>query len=1189
MKLKNEPLRLLSLRLPTIAFLSVLLYACGGGGNGGSEDIGTGADGGDGGPPGNVDPQPQASRGRALLEGPLSEAEIKVYALSDRQTQIYQTTTDDDGYFTPTLSGIDDSTLLLVEVSGGEDTGVDNNEPIANLGTINALTTVQRFNAGDFQITALSDIAWRYSNELLDQLHPSDVQRRLDNLANILIAEDINGDSVIDAEDLISFSPLRQDHQLKLAFYYQTLFQAGNNGVTVIDAYHSGESAQLKNRLASLFGQRLSFNPPLSSDFQKIKVTVKNFGQGKITGNRGRIDVDTDRTPAENIRFDYFDKSLNETLILTAAPKPDTEFIGWTGCDNVVNNQAECTVNFDSNRTVIANFKYKDAQTVDNWFDLSAASATVDGDIVRVTVDTTATALIADLSNIQVADFIVGLADGIGYLKQVTEIVKSSDTDYRFTTKNATITDVVKQGTGVFTKTMDGHDLDQTTQSAQSASRAARPYSVAANQTAFFRGVEGANLVLSKDSKRFRIELGKPLDDLAQPALDATFDQTVVLVSQNGEPAVTASGSLELDVSLDVGIDVSLFGGLEYFKFVPEVNIENNIRVDVEQSIGGFDQSFKLATLNFGSDRNFVFTIGFLPVYIDLQVDLIVGANGDVNAIVSTGVTTAAGGKAGFIYDEDTGFESVADISGPDFNFQAPDSLEIPYTLEAYIGPITSFNIYGQTGPAVPLRGYVRLENLVEVSPWLDGCKTSISFLPSVGFSAGVAWNVVDNSILGSLLPSVVTDFLTNREVSLFNVNVPLTQFARTITPNCSDSQTPILNVIGSGIRQTVTAGQSIRRNYTLTNEGDAPLTWSANVNQETFTTLSQTGGDLATGAITEVQISIDTTGLSAGTYRDRIQFINESVNTAASDRDAGNTELPVIINVLSPTQDFPGPVLDSAILVSPLVVRVEWHYPDIDTFNNIAGYNIYALDNQGNEKRVAVIAGASQTSVLITEIDNAPLLADTTYTFVMEAFGGDSTSARSEAISVTTGIPDQDSHDYAFFDDFNDNDYTSNPVWKLQNADVCPGLVNVDDGYVRLLRSNAEHNDGRVGINSAVNIEVTANTAIGFDALVNSRSIHGGCGEKCNKYPINVVLSVEDSQGEEKSIQYALNYGEAAKDKTGENFKRLTIALTQGVWEKDLRFNLRDAWPEAVKITNVYIYGEGWDFDGGIDNIWIE
>lgn len=104
------------------------------------------------------------------------------------------------------------------------DDGVPDATPTSNQGTLHALATAAQWRAGGLKVSALTDIVWRYTRNLADQVSPEEVSIRLGDLLSPFIRTDLTGDGRVDPGDLLRFNPANASHRAALNFDYQRLF-----------------------------------------------------------------------------------------------------------------------------------------------------------------------------------------------------------------------------------------------------------------------------------------------------------------------------------------------------------------------------------------------------------------------------------------------------------------------------------------------------------------------------------------------------------------------------------------------------------------------------------------------------------------------------------------------------------------------------------------------------------------------------------------------------------------------------------------------------------------------------------------------------------------------------------------------------------------------------------------------------
>lgn len=193
------------------------------------------------------------------------------------------------------------------------------------------------------------------------------------------------------------------------------------------------------------------------------------------------------------------------------------------------------------------------------------------------------------------------------------------------------------------------------------------------------------------------------------------------------------------------------------------------------------------------------------------------------------------------------------------------------------------------------------------------------------------------------------------------------------------------------------------------------------------------------------------------------------------------------------------------------------------------------------------------------------------------------------EGVQVSVAVTTTPTEDASLSDNFDDRNYTTDPAWTInEDTDTYPyqGAVTAEDGYAHFTRIGAGGNGGDAGLTLAVDIPVTSATTVQFDVIASYRSVRSGCGDNCTEHPSNVMLTLEDASGTQFRLRYAYNYGGAVARFERADYLQIATDIPQGVWVTGESYTVHDAWPDAVRITQVDIFGNGWDFDGGIDSL---
>lgn len=176
--------------------------------------------------------------------------------------------------------------------------------------------------------------------------------------------------------------------------------------------------------------------------------------------------------------------------------------------------------------------------------------------------------------------------------------------------------------------------------------------------------------------------------------------------------------------------------------------------------------------------------------------------------------------------------------------------------------------------------------------------------------------------------------------------------------------------------------------------------------------------------------------------------------------------------------------------------------------------------------------------------------------------------------------------------------------VWKKWNGDDRPAQhIEFTKGYFRVKRYRALGNGGKAGAVRRVDIPVSGDTFFSADVNPVKRDVRSGCGDTCGEYPINMSIYVEDVNSNLYCIRVAVNYGRAVRDKDvvdytgslrkewgiefkdGYYFTQKAISVDRGRFNS-ISFRIGDIVAEPSHVSYIAVFGNGWNFEGRLDNI---
>ena len=111
-----------------------------------------------------------------------------------------------------------------------------------------------------------------------------------------------------------------------------------------------------------------------------------------------------------------------------------------------------------------------------------------------------------------------------------------------------------------------------------------------------------------------------------------------------------------------------------------------------------------------------------------------------------------------------------------------------------------------------------------------------------------------------------------------------------------------------------------------------------------------------------------------------------------------------------------------------------------------------------------------------------------------------------------------------AFNETFSDSDFTNSPNGTLFNATVDPGVAEVVNGELHILRSNSGGAGGAISVHYPVSIPLRDTTTVAFDVKAISSDVYGAGDMEA--YPANVELIVQDATNGTRMLRFAYGTG---------------------------------------------------------------
>lgn len=925
-----------------------------------------------------------------VLLGSLSGATVRAYRLTDLENPIensVQTVASGDvnsaGRFGLLLSEVAGDEWILVSATGGwdidaDDNGATNTPSTQNNGTLYGLAKAEEWRDGGVRVTALTDLVWRFTRSLTPQAAPSQLHIRLNDLAKALITADINGDGLIDYHDFHAFVPHEPVHRTKLNFDYEALLILDGDGNSVIGAHHAGDQELLEKQLARLFGAALNLYPRTDGRYDQVHVEAVLFGRGKVVGNLGGLQNDSEADPASNKAQTWLPRNPVTKLTLTATPIDTTQVLGWSGCDQVSTDLSQCTVALDQGHQIIAKFGYKTTRLHATLHDLSGAVVVLDSNSLLLSTHSWDMQLIDSLRLLEGGDFVTGPTDSGGFLRKVTAFEKIDKQTYRLSTEDASLKDVIAQGSFSFSSPLTNGDL-------RGYLAPSTANQVATMDHSALKALEGVRLIPSDnpDDMTFHLQLGEPAVSSTQSGISTSLGVVLWEDGQGGK--LTVQGSVDFEISPELGIsygDSGLFPGVEDFHFVVSQKSKLNVKFSGEGELTLNEIKKKIATIPFGT---YYVLVGGWPVWVVPEVSIYLGADAKAKLSLSAGVKAEMSQRNGVMFKKGvTGWKTINEPPSFSWDFVKP-ALTSEATLTGYVEASLQFVIYSVAGPLVGGQSYVQLqaiesilnEDIITGKGCQDGLEASLKF----GINGFIKWELKND--VREFLDK--WGFADNNRLLSFSFDLFKSEWLLKhwyLSGQCVDDP-PFLKVSGDDMDILVdSTNRSIeQRDYLLTNIGSGKLLWTVDYSDDAAISVSPRSGELLKEGTVSVAVRVDTNQLELGIYRNRLTFENgfrkaESLPFGS----LGSTSKQLEIKVAPLPSETP--IITDFEDQGAGFGRIEWTFNAQAAPLELWGYEIYLLKD-GTWSKLRTVTDIDAVSSIVSGLPKGEHVC-----FRMQAYG---------------------------------------------------------------------------------------------------------------------------------------------------------------------------------------------------------
>ncbi len=412
-------------------------------------------------------------KGNHVILGPIENATISIYKLTDTKTSILTTQSGKLGTFKVSLpDSVSDSDLLLVEAKSGvdidyNDDGLKDSNPTKNDGILHCICKAKDLKSGTVNITILSDIVYQYTKHLIPEIGEKLSEDDFWMILNTVSSQLVKSQDKLDVEPyhyVLAFNPVIQKNIL--SFDYSKLYKDGQNSLMYI--YHTNNEESKRLLLESFFKEKglllddyryenLRKNVKLTISYPESLISSISIEGSDIEGNN----ISKNLTHTESFFIPKGTKLKISVINLNSSYK----ILKWYGCDYTSDDLNECYVNIQNDRVVTPIVVPNSVELSDNvtvvditgaYIELSNSTDSAENpalipvnspllDHITVYADLSDTKMKSILASIKEGNIIVNKTFPV-FFRKVVKVEKITDYRYKVDTKFVPLTEIVKQG-----------------------------------------------------------------------------------------------------------------------------------------------------------------------------------------------------------------------------------------------------------------------------------------------------------------------------------------------------------------------------------------------------------------------------------------------------------------------------------------------------------------------------------------------------------------------------------------------------------------------------------------------------------------------------------------------------------------------------------------------------------------------